>query len=97
PDPVHGAGVQFLDRAFAGDAVDALEVVLVVKCVAGAGSDPRDVKAEPHAVAGQQQPRAVPAVGLDETLALPGGVKITNDHCWSPYSAAWRCVPSTDS
>src|SRR5690606_929790 len=97
-DLVHGAGFQILDFAIAGDAVDAFEMVLVVELVAGSGMDAGDVEGKPHAVAGQQQPGRIPAIGLDEPFAHAGRFEITHDHCSCPcgclrarpYSAAAR-------
>src|SRR5690349_5141303 len=92
-DLVHHASIEFLDLAFTRYAVDALEVVLVVKLVAGAFMDARDVEGKAHLVARQQQASAVPPIGVDKAVAQTRGFKVAYDHCEIPYSAAARCDP----
>src|SRR5690625_6649129 len=71
------------DLAFAADAVDGLEVVLVVNGSLGTGKDAGDVEGEPHVVVLEDQPGAVPVFGLDQALGIAGFFQCANDHCCS--------------
>ena len=85
PDLVAGAIVQFGDMAIARDAIDALEMVLVVERVIGTSLERGDVERKAHLVIGQQHPHAGPVGICHGAVGRFEFVEIANDHIVSPY------------
>src|SRR5690606_29144932 len=83
-DWMHFARGDILDRAGAGDAVDALEMVLVVEHMLASGIDGGDVKAETDTVILEEQPDAVPSVGLNFPCGVLFDIEVANDHLVTP-------------
>src|SRR5690606_13471906 len=92
------AGGHVLDRARAGDAVDALDMVLVVHPQLGAGMDGRDVEGKAHVVVLQQHAHRSPAIAVHPALAAFGIGEVAYDHVEvsrSSQAAARRASRST--
>src|SRR5690625_4110245 len=74
------AGCQVLDLAFALDAIDGLEMVLVMHRQVAAGVDGGDMKGEAHVVGLQEQSGAVPTFRLDMAAAGARFSEVANYH-----------------
>src|SRR5690606_9039550 len=74
------AGGDVLDRTGARDAVDALDMVLVVHPQLGAGMDGGDVEGKAHAVVLQQHAHRGPAIAVDAAFAVFGFGEVAYDH-----------------
>src|SRR3546814_4241354 len=100
---MHLAAGAVLDRALAGDAVDRLQVVLVVHRQFGALVDRGDVEAEAHGVAFQQQAHAVPSLREHVAVAVLGVVEVRSEEHTSELQSLMRisyavfCLKKTKS
>src|SRR3546814_19030602 len=80
PDREDLAGFDDLDLAFAGDAIDGLEVVGVPDVGFGARLDHRVVQREAHPVALEQETTAGPVLGLDILIGAANLFERPYDH-----------------
>src|SRR5690606_28874184 len=74
------AGAEILDRSGSLEHHHGLEVILVMHLELAAGAQRGQMKRETHAVVGQQQACALPAVGLHVVVAGPDFLEFADDH-----------------